>query len=295
MPLFSGDFVQLPTVQPGQELVLVLFGHLDSNGNPTQTYYIDPKANADGMQHAVAFFPVNSRYIIVAWENTPGEGTYGSGDADFNDTIIVVDVGQTNANYLKDAQLDPAEVKHADRPSPGFGPRACRRAASSEGERNVMNGNRMRRCRANHRRDRLARRGTAAAEFALCLPLLVVLLMGAMETCNLLYLRTRMNSVAYEAARRRPVRRRPARRQPRRPASPPTAPACCRSLAYKACSPTTSRSSIQPRGTPRSSPPRFRRTWSKVQITAPLSQNCFTNLVLSGSQNLTAQATLIME
>ena len=101
VPMFSGDFVQLPTVQAGQELALVLFGHLDSNGNPTQTYYIDPKANADGMQHAVAFFPLDSRYIIVAWENTPGEGTYGSGDADFNDTIIVVNVGQTNANYLK--------------------------------------------------------------------------------------------------------------------------------------------------------------------------------------------------
>ena len=96
VPMFSGDFVQLPTVKKGQELALVLFGHLDSNGNPTQTYYIDPKANADNFQHAVAFFPLDSRYIIVAWENTPG-----GGDADFNDTIIVVDVGQANADYLK--------------------------------------------------------------------------------------------------------------------------------------------------------------------------------------------------
>ncbi len=57
IPLMTGDFVQLPTVQAGQELALVLFGHLDANGVPSQTYYMDPAANPDGAQHAVAFFP----------------------------------------------------------------------------------------------------------------------------------------------------------------------------------------------------------------------------------------------
>ena len=63
--MMTGDFVQLPTMQAGQELAVVLFGHLDANGNPSQTYYIDPAANDDGCQHAVAFFPTDSRYIIV--------------------------------------------------------------------------------------------------------------------------------------------------------------------------------------------------------------------------------------
>ena len=96
IPMMTGDFVQLPTVQAGQELALVFFGHLDGNGTPSQTYGIDPSANPDGCQHFVAFFPTDSRYIIVGIENTNGLG-----DADYNDTIVVIDIGQTNADYIK--------------------------------------------------------------------------------------------------------------------------------------------------------------------------------------------------
>ncbi len=98
VPMMTGDFVQLPTVAAGQELGLVFFGHLDANGTPSQTYCIDPAANPDGQQHYVAFFPTDSRYIIVGIENTNGLG-----DADYNDTIVVLDIGQTNADYIKNA------------------------------------------------------------------------------------------------------------------------------------------------------------------------------------------------
>ncbi len=94
-PMFTGDFVQLPTVQAGQELALVFFGHLN-NGVPSQTYGINAAANPDGCQHFIAFFPTDSRYIIVGIENTNGLG-----DADYNDTIVVIDIGQANADYIK--------------------------------------------------------------------------------------------------------------------------------------------------------------------------------------------------
>lgn len=158
-----------------------------------------------------------------------------------------------------------------------------------------MNGNRMRRCRANHRRDRLARRGTAAAEFALCLPLLVALLMGAMETCNLLYLRTRMNSVAYEAAR---LATRP-KTAGTTAATTASVSAYCTSLLSQLGVQGVQSNNIQvldpTTGNAKDPSTAVPQDLIEVQITAPLSQNCFTNLVLSGSQNLTAQATLIME
>ena len=99
VPLLSGDFVQLPTVKAGQQLALTFMANLNSSGStPQYTYYNDPKANADGLQHAVAFFPDNSQYIIVSFEDT-----YQGGDGDFNDVIVVVDVGPDNARILRDA------------------------------------------------------------------------------------------------------------------------------------------------------------------------------------------------
>src|SRR4029077_8981847 len=45
------------------------------------------------------------------------------------------------------------------------------------------------------------RRAVAAVELALCLPLLVALAFGMIESSNLVHLRTRMYSAAYEGAR----------------------------------------------------------------------------------------------
>jgi hypothetical protein len=98
VPLLSGDFVQLPTVKAGQQLALVFFTNLDSNGNPTYTFYNEPKANPDGLQHCVAFFPGDSQYIVVSFEDQTN-----SGDGDCNDEIVVIDVGPDNARILKQA------------------------------------------------------------------------------------------------------------------------------------------------------------------------------------------------
>jgi hypothetical protein len=104
VPLLTGDFVQLPMVQAGQQLSLVFFSNLDSNGNVPSgyTFYNYPQANADGYQHMVGFFPNSSQYIIVGFEDE-----YGGGDGDFNDVIVVIDVGSTNAAMWQNASSLP--------------------------------------------------------------------------------------------------------------------------------------------------------------------------------------------
>lgn len=45
------------------------------------------------------------------------------------------------------------------------------------------------------------RRGTATAEFAVCLPVLVVLIIGINETCSAIFLKEQVTVAAYEGAR----------------------------------------------------------------------------------------------
>ncbi|MCA9065651.1 MAG: pilus assembly protein, partial [Planctomycetaceae bacterium] len=46
-----------------------------------------------------------------------------------------------------------------------------------------------------------SRSGAALVEFALVLPLLLLILMGALETCSMLYLKQTLHIAAYEATR----------------------------------------------------------------------------------------------
>ena len=102
-PLLYGDFVQLPTVHAGQQLSFFLIAHLDSNGNnPQSVYYNDTSNNSDNFQHMIAFFPDNSQYIIIGFENM-----YGGGDKDCNDVMIAVDVGPMNALIWKNPNSLP--------------------------------------------------------------------------------------------------------------------------------------------------------------------------------------------
>ena len=91
-PLYFGDFVQLPTVQAGQQLAFSILANLDSTGKPAYIYYNGTNNDPDGFQHMVAFFPDNSQYIIIGFEDMNG-----GGDQDCNDLMFVVDVGPNNA------------------------------------------------------------------------------------------------------------------------------------------------------------------------------------------------------
>lgn len=51
------------------------------------------------------------------------------------------------------------------------------------------------------RRSHRARKGLAVVELAVCLPMLVILTMGTIETTDLIFLRQRLLTAAFEAAR----------------------------------------------------------------------------------------------
>ena len=51
--------------------------------------------------------------------------------------------------------------------------------------------------RSRHRR----RRGVAAAEFAVCLPVIVLLVLAAIEACSMVFLKQSLTIAAYEGAR----------------------------------------------------------------------------------------------
>ena len=96
-PLQAGDFVQLPTVNAGQQLAFFCMSNLNSTGTtPQYTFYNGASNNVDNFQHMIAFFPDNSQYIIIGFEDV-----YGGGDQDCNDLMFVVDVGPNNAASWK--------------------------------------------------------------------------------------------------------------------------------------------------------------------------------------------------
>ena len=105
-PLYPGDFVQLPTVNAGQQLGFCLGNGVNSNGVPANTngvptVYYNGVSTIDNFQHMIAFFPDNSQYIIIGFED------WAFGDQDCNDLVCVVDVGPQNAAALRSASSLP--------------------------------------------------------------------------------------------------------------------------------------------------------------------------------------------
>lgn len=52
----------------------------------------------------------------------------------------------------------------------------------------------------SHNSKQTKRRGVAAAEFAVCLPVIVLLLLGMIETCSMVFLKQSLAVAAYEGA-----------------------------------------------------------------------------------------------
>lgn len=103
-PLQAGDFVELPTVNAGQQLAFFIMSNLNTSGStPQYTFYNGASNNPDNFQHMIAFFPSNdSQYIIIGFEDE-----YGGGDMDCNDLMFVVDVGVNNAAAWSAATNQP--------------------------------------------------------------------------------------------------------------------------------------------------------------------------------------------
>lgn len=101
-PVIPGDFVQLPTVKAGQQLAFFVYSNENSAGKPANVFYNGKDNNADNFQHMIAFYPDNSQYIIIGFEDL-----YGGGDQDCNDMMFVVDIGPQNALALKNPNSLP--------------------------------------------------------------------------------------------------------------------------------------------------------------------------------------------
>jgi hypothetical protein len=101
-PLMAGDFVKLPTVKAGQQLAFFIMAEMDGSANPQDVYYNGNTNNADNFPHMIAFFPDNSQYMIIGFEDM-----YNGGDKDCNDLMFVVDVGPANSAALRVANTMP--------------------------------------------------------------------------------------------------------------------------------------------------------------------------------------------
>jgi Flp pilus assembly protein TadG len=137
--------------------------------------------------------------------------------------------------------------------------------------------------KAGRRRER---RGLAAVELALCLPIVLVTALGMIETSNVVFVQTRMQSVAYEGVR---VATRPTTSAAQAATAATVITECNTMLSQLGVNGATvtlnpsSLTSLVPQQT------------VTVTITAPLSQNSTVAYVLSSSMTLTASATLVCE
>ncbi len=140
--------------------------------------------------------------------------------------------------------------------------------------------------RFSGRRMAASRKGVAAVELALCVPLLLTLTMGMVETGNVISTQTRMYSAAYEAAR---LATRPTTAE-NRAATSGAVIAYAESLLNQ-LGISGAQVTLQPADLSTLVPQQL----VTVTITAPLGQNSYTSLVVSNAQNLTAQAALVVE
>jgi Flp pilus assembly protein TadG len=126
----------------------------------------------------------------------------------------------------------------------------------------------------------------AAVELALCLPVVITLAFGTIELCNVVYVRTRMLSAAYESCRLA------------------TRPTTSSSLAATSSQVTTYCNSLLTQFgvngatvtlSPSSLTSAVPQTVVSVSITAPWSQNTVTSVVLQNAMTINASATLVCE
>ena len=131
-----------------------------------------------------------------------------------------------------------------------------------------------------------ARRGSSTVELAVCLPFLFALSFGMLEYCNLVFLRCRMVSAAYESAR---LASRPTTSQYTAASATAVTSYCSTLLTQLGVNGAVV--TISPADLSTCSP----QDIVTVSITAPFNQNSLTTLVTGPSKTLNASATLVVE
>lgn len=105
-----GDGVSLGNITAGTQLDLWLRADGLSRGNSANIFGTKTSSNADGLQHAVAY--AYNNYILIGFEDLFGD-LYASGgqneysDRDFNDVVVVLDIGERNVNALVSSAAVP--------------------------------------------------------------------------------------------------------------------------------------------------------------------------------------------
>jgi Flp pilus assembly protein TadG len=130
------------------------------------------------------------------------------------------------------------------------------------------------------------RRGVAAVELALCLPVVLITAMGMIETSNVVYVQTRMQSVAYEGVR-----------EATRPTTS-AAQAATAATVIADCNTMLAQLGVNNATVtlnPSSLAALIPQQTVTVTVTAPLNKNSVVAYVLSTSMTLTASATLVCE
>ena len=128
---------------------------------------------------------------------------------------------------------------------------------------------------------RKSRAGSATVEMAICLPLMIVLLLGSIETADLVFLKSVLKSSAYEGARRA------------------TAPGQTAAAAQTAATRLLTERGVTS-GTVTVSPSVTASTATGttvcVTVTAPLGSNSILNpVVLQGITSVSAQVTMVRQ
>lgn len=117
-------------------------------------------------------------------------------------------------------------------------------------------------------RSRRGRRGAALVEFAICLPVIVAIVFGTIEACEMVYLKRNVTQAAYEGARTAIV---------------PETTAAQAEVAIQQVlddrSITGTAISISPTTTAAAAP----GTYIAVEVTAPVKGNVFSSFLTSGS------------
>ncbi len=107
-PLMPGDFVNLGTVKAGSQLAFFLAAEMSSttsSATPKYVYYNGDATNPDDYQHMIAFFPDNSQFIIIGFEDM--NNITEPSDHDCNDVLFAVDVGPQNSQILRNVNSLP--------------------------------------------------------------------------------------------------------------------------------------------------------------------------------------------
>ncbi|WP_251959290.1 PEP-CTERM sorting domain-containing protein [Nostoc commune] len=114
-----GDGVKIGNITGGSQLDFWLRADGFNRGNSANIFGTETGSNADGLQHAVAY--AYNNYILLAFEDLYG-GLNASGvdsktgkqnegsDRDFNDVVVVLDIGEANVKALIGASVPEPSV-----------------------------------------------------------------------------------------------------------------------------------------------------------------------------------------